>query len=331
MDIKKRILSLTLAKKYFELTKEYYYEKRNKEMDRLIKEESPEAVIRWMWKKSGIPYELNLEDPQSFNEKLQWLKLNWYDERARICANKLLVRDYVVERGLEHILNDLLAVYDKPEDIEWEQLPDRFVLKPTHDSGHVIVCKDKAELNKKKTINSLHKWLSFDYFKVGEWQYASTKKIICEKYLEDSHGQGLTDYKIFCFNGKPKFVQVDLDRFTNHVRNVYDLEWNYVPIQFYYPTDGTRRVQRPSSLNTMIEYAERLCAGFPFVRVDFYSWKDNIIFGELTFFHGGGYEAFFPNEKDFEIGQYLELPNIAIDPWEIIYKQYDIKNNRYNL
>ena len=170
---------------------------------RLVQKEGAEALIRKLYfKYFGKQPELN--KPVTFNEKLQWLKLNWYDERTPVCSNKHLVREYVRQNGLEDLLIEEYAVFDSANDIDLSKLPDRFVLKPAHDSGHIIICKDKQSFNLKSAVKNLNRWLTVDYeYKSGEWPYSSKKCIVCEKYMEDLEAGELLDYKFFCFNGKP--------------------------------------------------------------------------------------------------------------------------------
>lgn len=299
------------------------YYKNYKYMRELITNQSPEAGIRFMWGKY-MKYPLNLDDPQTFNEKLQWLKLNWYDERATICSNKHLVREYVKDKGLEHILIEQLGVYTNPAEIDFKVLPDRFVLKPSHDSGHTIICTDKGKLNIKEVKRKLRNWLSVDYeYMSGEWPYHSEKYIVCEEFLEDKKAGEILDYKIHCFNGKPVFILLVSDRAHHAQKNFYDLEWN--PLPFFRASGPSGRIfSKPSKLNNMLVYAKTLSKGFPFVRVDFYQVEEKVYFGELTFFPGGGLEKFQPESADFELGSLLTLPQKS-DPWGILLSEKDAR------
>mgnify|MGYP000903546619 CR=1 FL=1 len=301
------------------LKDEYVYRlhyKNYKYMRALITNQSPEAGIRSIWGKH-MKYPLNLDNPKTFNEKLQWLKLNWYDERATICSNKHLVREYVKKKGLEHTLVEQLGVYMNPNEIDFKALPDRFVLKPSHDSGHTIICTDKSKLSIGKVKEKLWKWLSIDYeYMSGEWPYQSEKYIVCEEFLEDKKAGELLDYKIFCFNGKPELIFFVSDRARHARSDFYDLKWNPLPFRWAYEPSG-KVFPKPSKLNDMIVYAEALSEGFPFVRVDFYQVEEKVYFGELTFFHGGGLGNFQPESVDFELGSLLTLPP-KTDPWGYI-------------
>lgn len=301
----------------------HIYYKNYKYMRKLITYKSPEAGIRYLWNRY-MNYPLNLDAPRSFNEKLQWLKLNWYDETARTCANKYKVREYVKSVGLGDLLIDLIMVYRSPAEIVWSELPQKFVLKPSHDSGHTIICIDKDSLVEKQVKRKLQRWLDVDYQYVGgEWPYASEKYIICEKFMESPDGQGLTDYKFMCFNGEPRMLFTCIDRFSeNGLKvNFYDLEWNLLPFERYYPR-SQRSIPKPKKFNDMIEYAKVLAKPFPFVRVDLYELNDRIYFGELTFFPGGGVECFKPESADFEVGSLLTLPQKS-DPWGILLSEKD--------
>jgi len=302
----------------------HLYYNNYKKMRELITNQSPEHGIRYLWNKY-MDYPLNLDVPRSFNEKLQWLKLNWYNEEARICANKFKVREYVRSVGLADLLIDLIAVYRHPEEIVWSQLPQKFVLKPSHDSGHTIICTDKSLLNESKIKRNLQRWLDIDYQYVGgEWPYASEKYIVCEKLMESPDGRELTDYKFMCFNGEPKLLFTCLDRFSEGglKLNFYDLDWNLLPFERHYPRSN-RNIHKPERFNEMISYAKALAKPFPFVRVDLYEWNERVYFGELTFFPGGGIEDFQPESVDFELGSLLTLPPKS-DPWGILLSQKDL-------
>ena len=254
---------------------------------------------------------LNIDNPKSFNEKLQWLKL--YDRRPEytMMVDKYEVRKYVAEKIGEEYLIPLLGVYDSFDEIDFSKLPDRFVLKCTHDSGSNVICRDKSKLDIGTTRAKLNKHLSRNYFWQGrEWPYKNVKpRIVCEKYMVDESGIELKDYKIFCFDGEPKLIQVDFDRFRDHKRNIYDLDWNLVDLTIKYPRDPNKTIARPDKLDEMLDVARKLSAGIPHVRVDLYSIGDKIYFGELTFTHGAGYEPFYPESYNELFGSWLKLPN----------------------
>jgi len=271
---------------------------------------SDEKMIKKRFKKR-LDREVELNNPIKYNDKLQWLKLNWYDPIAARCADKYEVREIIKEKIGESYLNELIAVYESVEDIDLDKLPSQFVLKATHGSGYNIICKDKYTMRWDEEFKKMRRWLRTNYYlSKREWVYKDIKpRIICEKYLLDENGEPPKDYKIFCFNGEPKLVQVDIDRFNNHRRNFYTLDWRFVELEIKYPSDKSIEIPKPEALDEMIELSRLLSSDFPHVRVDFYYIKNKIIFGELTFFHGSGFEHFRPEEFEIEMGSWLQLPN----------------------
>lgn len=279
---------------------------------------NPQEYIRFLFRKH-MGCEPNLENPQTLNEKLNWLKINWYDPKAPICSDKYLVRQYVEEKGLGHLLNELYAVWDNPDDIDLNALPEKFIMKTTHDSGRVAICTDKANFNLKAAQEMFRTSMKYDYcFISGEWPYHTKHpRIVCEKLLEDKKHGEIYDYKFYCFNGEPYCIFFGSDR-KNHVKaDYYDLDWNLMPFHWRYETSGKLH-DRPECLKEMVEYARILAQGFPFVRVDFYEVEGKVIFGELTFFHGGGFGHYEPEEMDLKMGQMVKLPETKADPWDVI-------------
>lgn len=252
---------------------------------------------------------LNLSNPKSFNEKIQWLKLYDRNPMYTILADKYHVREYVSKTIGDQYLIPLIGVYDNVDDIPWDKLPTKFVLKCNHASGTNIICKDKSKLNIRDSTKKLKKWMKMNYYWRGrEWAYKNIKaKIICEKYMVDESGVELKDYKIFCFHGEPKLIQVDYNRFVNHKRNLYDTSWNYIDASIEYPNDSTVHIKKPDKLEEMLELARRLSAGFPHVRVDFYSIAGKIYFGEMTFYPESGYGKFNPKELEFQMGTWMSI------------------------
>ncbi|WP_027631122.1 ATP-grasp fold amidoligase family protein [Ruminiclostridium cellobioparum] len=255
--------------------------------------------------------ELNLDNPQTFNEKLQWLKL--YDRKHEYTkmVDKFEVRKYITETVGEEYLIPLLGVYDNYDEIDFDALPNQFVLKPNHTSGNVYICKDKSKINFKELKKEVNMWLKREYYWFHrEWPYKNIKpRIICEKYMVDESNIELKDYKIHCFGGMPKLIQVDFGRFTNHRRNLFDIKWNYIDASILYPNDPDTIIERPTNLDKVIEIASVLSKHFPYVRVDIYLVKAKIYFGELTFHHGAGYEQFKPSELELQMGRWLKLPD----------------------
>lgn len=252
---------------------------------------------------------LNLDNPQTYNEKLQWLKL--YDRKPeyRMMSDKFAVRKFVAEKiGEEHLI-PLLGAWDDADDIDFDSLPNQFVLKCNHDSAGLIICKDKIKLDIEKAKRKLKKCLKRDYFWAGrEDNYrVAQKKIIAEKYMTDGDKDELTDYKFFCFNGEPKYIQVDTGRFTRHVRNFYDTSWNFIDVQNGCANDKKCIISCPHKFEEMLKFARILSEGLVHVRVDLYDINDEIYFGELTFHHGGGGMRVIPEHYDYEWGSYLNI------------------------
>lgn len=282
---------------------------------------SPELLVSSVYSQAmHLPAD-RLLNPQTFNEKLNWLKLHWYDPRAITCSNKYTVRSYVKECGLEEILIDLCGQgeYCCFDEIDFSKLPNQFVLKPTHDSGHCLICHDKELFDVKLARRKFDWWLKVDYcYMAGEWPYHTEKPtIICERYLEDHETGELYDYKFFCFNGEPEMIFLYSNRAKQLKCDIYNLNWEKQDF-LYKPESSGKTFLRPKKLDDMIQYAKTLSKGYPFVRVDFYEVDSNIFFGELTFFHGGGRNRFLPAELDRYFGDKIILPNEIQNPWEIL-------------
>ena len=260
-----------------------------------------------------INRKLDIISPKSFNEKLQWLKL--YDRTPRYTdlVDKYAVRDYIRNTIGEEYLVPLIGVYNTAEEIDYSVLPKQFVLKPTHTSGDVIICRDKDSLDIKETTKRLNKWLKREYFWYQrEWPYKNVNpRIICEELLVDELQGELIDYKIMCFNGEPRCLFLCLERRSEDGLKVdfYDLDWNPLPFERHYPRSN-RTIQKPTCLNEMLELSKTLSKGIPFVRVDFYIVNDQIKFGELTFFPGSGMEEFTPESFDYLLGSWLDLSKV---------------------
>ena len=254
-------------------------------------------------------YKLNIEEPKTFNEKIQWLKINDKNEKYTELTDKYLVRNYIKEKIGEKYLIPLLGTWNNAKDINFDKLPNQFVLKCNHDSASVIICKDKEKFNKKKAIRKLNKALKYQYFwKSREYNYKNIEpKIIAEKYMVDQKSEELVDYKFFCFNGEPKFIQVDIGRFTKHIRNYYDIDGSFIPVEYGCPNDEKIAINEDINLNEMIRLAKILSKDLIMVRVDLYQVKGKIYFGEMTFHHGGGSMQVKPFKYDEEWGKYIDL------------------------
>lgn len=255
-------------------------------------------------------HRLNLRHPRTFGEKIQWLKLYNRKPEYTIMVDKYAVKDYVAERIGEKYIIPTLGVWDKPEDINFDELPNQFVLKTTHGGGScgVIICKDKSTFNVKAAILSLKTAMKQNIYKAyREWAYKDvTPRIIAEKYLSDWDGE-LYDYKIFTFNGEPKMIELDYNRFKGHQRNLYDFNWNKIETTIEYPSDPTKEFCKPERLDDLFELSKRLSIDIPHVRTDFYIVNDQIYFGELTFYPDSGFGRISSNELDFQMGDWINL------------------------
>lgn len=271
------------------------------------KKYSDYEFIKMRYEKLGR--KLNLVNPERYTEKLQWLKLFWRDELAETCSDKYAVRSYLEERGYGELLNELIAVYEDVDSFDLSGLPDRFVLKAAHGSGWNLIVRDKSQVNWFWWKKIMRSWMKQNLYWFGrEWNYKNQKpRLIVEKYLEDSSGE-LRDYKIFCMNGKPRFIQFDENRATNHKRIYTDCEGNPLPMKDSHAHSTQISVNFSSVQRQMLHIAESLAKPFPNVRVDFYECGGKIYFGELTFFDGSGFYSFDPDEWDYKIGQMLSLP-----------------------
>lgn len=260
-----------------------------------------------------IGKKLNLKNPQNFNEKLMWLKLNKYgnNELVSKCADKYSVREYVKECGCGEILNDLIDVYSNVNDIDFNKLPDKFVLKCNHASGYNIICKDKDKLDERKTKKQLKKWVKKDYWAMySEIQYKKIeRKIVCEKFLESKGENSIVDYKVYCFNGKADFIMICIGRNTGHIKYYYmDKDWKVMKVNdLGMETLDDFQIEKPKCVDKMFEYAEKLAKPFEFVRVDFYDYKDKPVFGELTFTPSACVDTDYTEQGCLQLGKKLHL------------------------
>lgn len=259
---------------------------------------------------------LDLVNPQRYTEKLQWYKLYYRDPLMAQCVDKYEVRKYVVKQGYESILNELYGVYDDPEDIDFDRLPNQFVLKDTLGGGgnSVIICKDKSGLNIPETIEKMTQWITPATGKHPgrEWVYDQGKnRIIAEKYIpSDPEKGGLIDYKFFCFNGKAEYLYVLANRkLGNGVElGIFDKCFTLLPYQRMDERPLRQVVGKPNNYDELLRCAEKLAAPFPHARIDLYDQDGEILFGEITFFDGSGYMKFDPDKFDFVMGKAFELP-----------------------
>ena len=254
---------------------------------------------------------LDLNNPKTFNEKLQWLKLYDRNPEYTKMVDKYAVRSYISKKIGQEYLIPLIGVYNKFEEIKFEELPNQFVLKCTHDSGSTIVCKDKNQFDFDDAKKKINRKMKMNFYYVGrEWPYKNVKpKIIIEKYMEDNEQSELRDYKLMCFNGKVKCSFVCSERYSESGLkiDIYDLEWKKMEVKRNHPNSSIE-IAKPKNYEIMIELAEKLSKGIPFVRVDFYEIEGKLYFGELTFFPGSGLTEFIPEKYDNILGDMLELP-----------------------
>lgn len=258
----------------------------------------------------------NWKNPQTFSEKLQWLKLYDRNPEYTKMVDKYAVKEYVASIIGEKYVIPTLGVWDRPEDIEWEKLPDQFVLKTTHGGGSngVVICRNKAVFDKKKAIDSMNENLKTDLYVVWrEWPYKNVpKRIIAEKYIEPSpNTKDLPDYKFFCFDGVVKglFVATERQNPNEEVKfDFFDADFNHLPFRQGH-NHAKVYLKKPENFELMKKIAELLSKGMPHVRVDLYDLGDKVLFGELTFFHFSGMVPFEPEEWDKKFGNYIQLPN----------------------
>ncbi|WP_339149682.1 ATP-grasp fold amidoligase family protein [Sutcliffiella sp. BMC8] len=252
-------------------------------------------------------YNLNLDNPKSFNEKIQWIKINGNLERFTKYTDKYEVRNYVKEKLGEAYLVPLIGIFEDVSEIPYKELPNAFVMKATHGSGWNIVITDKGKVDWKNECLKMKKWLATNFYVTNSQKnYNSIKpRIIIEEYLEDPSGD-LKDYKFFCFEGKPHFIQINGEKSKQQQRNLYNTEWVKLDVKYKFD-NFAKQINKPKSLNKMLNIASVLSKPFGFVRVDLYNLDNIIKFGELTFTPINGYGKFTPTEFDFELGSLLNL------------------------
>ena len=258
----------------------------------------------------------NLENPKTFNEKINWLKLNDRTQLHTICADKYAVRNYVKEKIGEEFLIPLVFQSYNVSDVIPSNFPEyAFIIKTNHDSSGGIIVKDKYTVSWRKINEALKKLLKKNYYYASkEWQYKNIKPcILAEKLLVSSDGDIPFDYKFHCFHGQVEIIQVDIDRYTNHKRNLYNVTWELLPFTWSMWKNNMplwtnrKEIKRPKMLDEMIIVAQRLSTEFKYVRIDLYELNNTIYFGEMTFHHGGGLEIIHPREWDTILGNKLQL------------------------
>ena len=272
---------------------------------------SDEKYIKKIFK-LRVGMELNLDNPRTFNEKIQWLKL--YDRKPEYTqmVDKYAVKEYVANIIGEEYIIPTLGVWDNVEDIDFDKLPNQFVLKCTHDSGGIVICSDKTKLNLKAAKAKLMRGLKKNFYAQSrEWPYKNVEpRIIAEEYIVDESGYELKDYKWFCFDGEPKALFIATDRGVEGEETKFDFfdsEFNHLPFTNGHP-NATRAIRKPAGFEQMKHLAAQLSKGHPHLRVDFYDINGKIYFGELTFYHWSGMQPFKPEEWDYTLGSWIKLP-----------------------
>ena len=283
----------------YEAKCKYYYKLSTSDYEHELKE--------WYSKNGGRD---NIDDPQTFNGKIQWLKIHDSIPMKTTLADKYLVREWIKQKIGAQYLIDLLGIYDKFEEIDFNVLPSQFVIKANHGSGMNIIVKDKHAINMKYVKKQINQWMNtiFGYEGMETHYFNIPRKILIEEFIEQLNGD-LYDYKIHCFNGQAKYIQLIGDRnLETHsaFEAFFDLDWNMKQFHYTYPKYKTK-IEKPQKLTEMIKIANELCIGFKYVRVDLYLISEKIKFGEMTFTPANGMDKWDPPETDFELGRLLDL------------------------
>lgn len=271
---------------------------------------SDEKYIKKEFKKR-IGYELDLENPKTFNEKIQWLKLYDRNPEYTLMVDKYAAKKYVADKIGNQYIIPTLGIWNRSEDINYDLLPDQFVLKVTHDSGGLVICKDKSQLDIRAVKKKLNKSLKTDYYLLHrEWPYKNVpRKILAEKYLEDSSSKQLRDYKFYCFDGEPKFLYVS-EGLENHKTakiSFVDMQWNQAGFGRSDFDSFNKLPKKPEKFDEMYSIAKILSCGKKFLRVDLYQINGRVYFGELTFSPCAGYMPFQPFSADRNLGDLINL------------------------
>lgn len=272
----------------------------------------PDKIYLQIYYRRIFGRKLNLKEPKTFNEKIQWLKLYDRNPTYSKMVDKYEAKNYVENKiGKEYII-PTLGVWEEFDKINFSELPNQFVLKTTHDSGGVVIVKDKDKMNLVKTKKIIEDSLNNNYYLQGrEWPYKNVKhRIIAEKYMVDESGYELKDYKFFCFNGIAKVMFIASDRQNTNEEtkfDFFDMEFNHLPFTNGHP-NSNKIIIKPKSFEKMKKLAEILSEGIPQVRIDFYDINGNIYFGEMTFSHWSGFVPFIPDEWDYRLGSMINLP-----------------------
>lgn len=252
---------------------------------------------------------LNLDPPVTFNEKLNWMKLYDRNPLYTKLADKYSVREYVKAMIGEEYLVPLLGVWSNVDEIDFNKLPNQFVLKCTHDSGSYVICKEKTEFDIENARRKLKNALNINYYYYSrEWVYKNIpRKIIAERYIEDIDDKETRDYKVFTFDGEPRFLYIATDRGIGETKfDYYDLEFNHLDVRQHYP-NSEKKLRKPDNFELMLELARKLSKGLRHARIDFYEVNGKVYFGEYTFYNNGGVTAYEPEEWDYIFGEWLRI------------------------
>lgn len=298
--------------KYIELIKNPWKVFLHLNNKRLLNWMSDEQFLKLAFR-ATMNKKLDIKNPKSYSEKLQWLKL--YDRKSKYIT---MVDKYEVKKYVSNLIGDeyiipTLGVWDTFDDIDFTLLPNQFVLKCTHDSGGLVICKDKSKLDLKVAKDKINKCLNTNFYYHGrEWPYKNVRpRIIAEKYMEDDSGEELKDYKFFCFEGIPKVMFIASERGDENSEtkfDFYDMNFNHLPFTNGHP-NSNRNICRPLGFNEMKDLAATLSKNIPQIRVDFYDINGKVYFGELTLFHWSGLMPFEPENWDYIFGEWIKLPN----------------------
>lgn len=256
---------------------------------------------------------LNIDNPKTFNEKLQWLKLHDRNPLYMTLVDKYEVKKYISDKLGDKYIIPTIGIYNYFDEIDINKLPQKFVIKCTHDSASVMVCKDKKNFDFSKCRKKIELALKKNYYYAGrEWPYKKVKpRILIEKYMEDKTFHELRDYKFFVFNGKVEYFKVDFDRFTKHGANYYDRNKKFVNIgEVVCPPNPNKKIILPKTIDKMMKLAEELAQDIPFIRIDFYDVNGQIYFGEMTFYPASGYGKFIDSEWDTKLGELIDLRKV---------------------
>lgn len=257
-----------------------------------------------------LGYEMDLDNPNTLNEKLNWYKLHYKNPVLVNCVDKVNVREYVKEKGLERILLKHYCIWNSFKEVDLEKLPNEFVIKTNHDSGGVVICKDKITFDRKK-LKKIKKSFNgefCDLFK--EWPYGKIeKKIFAEELIKTNDNASPKDYKIFCFDGEPRFLFVASDRDSDCKFDFFDIEWNHMNVKQGHE-NSSKKIEKPEKFDEMLEICRILSKEFPHVRIDLYYENGKINFGEMTFFNFAGITPFDPHEFDLIFGKYFNIDSI---------------------